>query len=108
MTSNNTQGTATRTSWQEQLQGTTHLTSLCSILLTVKDHCSRAKLPQPVFNIVSDRRGTPTLPVRPTSHDRLKLLHNRLRVVHTRPGRRGGANTLTDIYVDNGRTVLTD
>ncbi|KAJ5604968.1 hypothetical protein N7510_010122 [Penicillium lagena] len=37
------QGTSagTRASWQDQLQ----------------DHCRRTKLPPPVFNIVSDRRG---------------------------------------------------
>ncbi|RJE27376.1 hypothetical protein PHISCL_00252 [Aspergillus sclerotialis] len=39
--SNGAQSNGGRISWQEQLQ----------------DHCRRAKLPPPVFNLVSDRRG---------------------------------------------------
>lgn len=73
---NSPQGSSTagRPTWQEQLQGkplednpipqvtsknaTKDLEEPLTLTNVLEEHCRRAKLPPPVFNIVSDRRGT--------------------------------------------------
>ncbi|KAJ5464775.1 uncharacterized protein N7458_000461 [Penicillium daleae] len=100
---NSPQGTSTaaRPSWQDQLQEPLAWTNV------LEDHCRRTKLPPPVFNIVSDRRGRPEWSSRkPTTVHRLLLLSLTADADYPGVGNAGGRTAWSSTVTVQGHNTI--